>query len=135
VKLGPLCGAITAKATALHTTPRLSSYESELEDVTLVFKILLRIKNLLTELTFTPDERLKSYNDNESMLKFLKDYGTAKGVRHMELRMWYIRDQIRTSIDVLYRKSSDLTTDHMTKPTNRISQEKYTNEIMGLKLL
>ena len=135
VKLGPLCGAITAKATASHTTPRLSSYESELEGVTLVFKILLRIKNLLTELTFTPDERLKSYNDNESMLKFLKDYGTAKGVRHMELRMWYIRDQIRTSIDVLYRKSSDLTTDHMTKPTNRISQEKYTNEIMGLKLL
>ena len=34
-----------------------------------------------------------SFNDNEAMIDFVKGDSVAKGVRHMEMRMWYTREK------------------------------------------
>jgi hypothetical protein len=35
------------------------------------------------------------YSDNEAIINFVKGEGMAKGVRRMELRMWFTREQYK----------------------------------------
>ena len=136
VRLGESSGAILAKSKTT-TSVITSSFEAELDGAATALKSVHRIRNILDELHIPIQNNQPTlYSDNQAMIEFIKGNGVAKGVRHMELRMWYLRDKVkRGSTDIKYAKGSTLSADKLTKLGNNVSHFNFTVDIMGLKLL
>jgi hypothetical protein len=158
-------GAINAKATATDRIC-LSSFEVEgvgtihaldnntlvnehikgfdLQGVTNAFKSTARVVNELIELEYpldsmkhdtTPYERI-IYGDNEKAITFIRSETEGKNVRHADLRLWYLREEIRLNrIDYQYYKGTKLNVNAMTKVVNEAEQARFTWDIMGHALL
>jgi len=133
-RLNPASGSIHAKSTA-STLVSMSSFESELDAATSAIKSLSRISTVLEELgidTYPP----QLYSDNEAMVNFVKGQGVAKGVRHIELRMWYTREQFKQGKFCFdYMPGKELPADKLTKLATREDHEKFRHHILGLGLL
>ena len=93
-KLNPDAGAVSAstKATTIVFT---SSFEPELDGVTRGLKANSRIVNIMKELRQKLSELPRLWSDDEAVVNFVRGEGVAKGVRHMELRMWYVRERYK----------------------------------------
>lgn len=134
-KLGPDAGAITAKC---NTTISVytSSFEAELEGVTSGMKTALRLMNILDELNITSYGRVSTlYNDNEAMLNFVRGDGMAKGIRHVELRQYYVREKyLEGRVLVTYMAGQDIPADQLTKIGSKEQFIVFRNDVMGLKL-
>lgn len=136
MKLSDRSACIVAKATASLTSVRMSSFESELETCTLALKTFRRIVNILDEMGFEYVGRPRLHNDNEAMINFVKGEGVAKGIQHVELRMWYIREQYAMgNIELVHMSGKVLPADRMTKPSTREEFEEYRYFALGLGLL
>ena len=135
IRLGDKAGAVFAKAFASHLV-FLSSFEAELDALTRAMKTIRFFENLLTEIGL---EHLKPvhHSDNEAMIKFVQGEGVAKGVRHMELRMWYTREQyMMQNLDIMWESGKTITADKLTKMANtRWDQQEFVHDIQGLALL
>jgi len=135
-RLGSGSACIVAKTTASACTVSMSSFESELETCTLAMKTTKRIKNILDELGFKLKSKPMMYNDNEAMINFVRGEGMAKGARHMELRMWYVREQFAMgNVDMMHMPGTVLPADRLTKPSTKQEQAEFTSFVMGLALL
>ena len=145
-KLNLKSGAVSAKSSATPAV-NLSSFEGELEGITVNFKSLNRIINILIELNiellYLNSEELEthfnlqgqSYSDNLAMINFVKGEGVAKGVRHMALRMWYTRTEYQKGKFRLdHMSGKEIPADYLTKPSCLSSHRKFTADIMGLEL-
>jgi hypothetical protein len=134
-KLNPRAGAIYAKSTATQSV-HTSSFESELDGVSLCFKTVSRVKNIMTELCQELEQFSRSFSDNEAMIKFVHGDGVAKGVRHMELRMWFVREKYKYGDIILeFLEGVNMPADKLTKLGNRASHAVFRSEILGLGLL
>jgi hypothetical protein len=134
-KLNSQAGAIYAKSTATQGV-HLSSFESELDGTASCMKTVSRIKNILTELCQEFEQFSKLFSDNEAMIKFVKGEGVAKGVRHMELRMWFIREKYKHGDIILeFMEGVRMPADKLTKLGNKASHAAFRREILGLGLL
>ena len=70
------------------------------------------------------------------MIEFVQGKGVAKGVRHMELRMWYVREKyMQGNIALDYMEGTVIPADKLTKLGNTVSHKKFTEDILGLRLL
>jgi hypothetical protein len=135
VSLNSTAGAIYAKSSAQIST-RMSSWEAELDGVSTAMKSLIRILNILQELKISHIPMAKLYNDNFSMIEFVHGKGVAKGVRHMELRMWYVREKyMQGKINLEYMAGSNLPADKLTKLGSVEDHRNFAHAIMGHKLL
>ena len=131
VKLNPSAGAIAAKVTANQSVVT-SSFEAELDGVTRGIKSVNRIKNILFEIQMQLSHLPHIWSDNESMINFIRGQGVAKGVRHMELRSWYVREKYKEGSFVLdYMAGSVIPTKLGTKAEHSI----FMKAILGHKLL
>ena len=75
-------------------------------------------------------------NDNQANIEFVKGNNVVKGARHMELRMWYTRDEYATGkYELLHMDGKELPADMLTKPGNLTQHIKFTNSIQGLESL
>jgi hypothetical protein len=92
IALNEFAGAIFAKATASHIVS-LSSFEAELDGTAKVIKSVARVANTLDDMGVDFEKPSQIYSDNLAMIKFVKGEGVAKGVRHMEMRLWYTREE------------------------------------------
>jgi hypothetical protein len=134
-KLNPSSGAIFAKASA-QATIKLSSFESELDGITTAFKTAARITNILNELHINTYMKPIVFNDNEANIEFVKGNSVAKGVRHMELRMWYTREEYKKGkVDLEYMKGTEIPADKLTKLGVESEHKKFTIDIQGLNLI
>ena len=134
-KLSPKAGAINAKTSAT-TNVYLASFESELDGATSGVKTINRVNNRLTEMQLAFAEISKLFSDNEAMIKFIQGEGLAKGVRHIELRMWYCRDEIKKgNISVNFMPGVDIPADRLTKAGDANGHRAFVYDIMGLALL
>jgi hypothetical protein len=134
IKLNEHAGAISAKSTA-QATIKLCSFETELDFLTTGFKNSDRVMYILSQLNLLDDPVIAMRNDNLSMLNFVKGDGAAKGVRHMELRMWYCRDQFKKGrYDLEHMDGKILPADKLTKLGNVAEHRQFTMDILGLKL-
>eukprot|EP01036_Dinobryon_divergens_P034000 gene34000-43929_t len=62
--------------------------------------------------------------------------GVAKGLRHMELRMWYVREKYKEGTYVLdYMAGTIIPADKLTKLGTKAEHIEFTKDIMGHKLL
>jgi hypothetical protein len=134
-KLNADSGAISAKSSA-QTTVKLSSFESELDGVTTGFKTVKRVNNILDEIGIDREPVSRLVNDNESMINFVKGEGVAKGVRHMELRMFYTREEYaKGDVDFEHEFGAYIVSDKLTKLAVVSEFRIFATNIMGLGLL
>jgi len=134
-KLNENAGAVSAhsKATQIVFT---SSFEAELDGVARGLKAQARVLNILEELRVGMASVPKLWSDNKAMVDFVHGEGIARGVRHMELRMWYVREKYKQGDVVLdWMTGSDIPADKLTKLGTRPEHEAFTKDIMGLRLL
>jgi len=99
-KLNEKAGAVSAHAKATHIV-FTSSFESELDGVARGLKAQARVLNILEERRVSMASVPKLWSDNKAMVDFVHGEGIARGVRHMELRMWYVREKYKQSDVVL----------------------------------
>lgn len=133
-RLGDGAGAVTAKATA-STLTHCSSFEAELDACSRGMKTIQYISNIIKELGIEQDQPVL-YCDNEAMVNFVKSDGVAKGVRHMELRMWYTREQYRLGNSVIkWRSGATIAADKLTKLADKLGQSEFRYSVQGLYLL
>ena len=115
---------------------KLSSFEAELDGITSAMKSIARITNILDELGINRGESALLYNDNKSTIDFVHGEGVAKGVRHMELRMWYSREEYRKGKVVLdYMPGVEIPSDKLTKLGNVTEHKVFVRDILGLNLI
>ena len=102
----------------------------------MVLKSTNRIRNILFELGIIPDEIPIIYNDNQATLEFIRGNSVAKGVRHMELRMWYTRlEYQKSNVDAEYLSGLRTPADKLTKLGCYSEHVEFANNIQGLNLL
>jgi hypothetical protein len=76
------------------------------------------------------------FNDNKAMINFVHGESTAKGVRHMERRMWYSREKyLQGKIKLEYLVGKVTLADRLTKLDTAEEHIRYTTDILGLNLL
>eukprot|EP01038_Epipyxis_sp_PR26KG_P018206 gene18206-25611_t len=128
-------GAIISKASAGQCVS-LSSFEAELDGTARLMKIIARINNILEEMHIKHIYTSQLYSDNEAMINFVRGEGVAKGVRHMELRMWYVREQYQKGNIILnYMPGEIIPTDKLTKLGTTEEHKIFRDNILGLNLL
>jgi hypothetical protein len=134
VRLGRKAGGVIAKSNAAQSVS-LSSFESELDAFSRAVKVMRFLYNLLASLGIE-QKRPEIHCDNQAMISFVKGEGTAKSVRHMELRMWYVREQYKMRYyDVIYTSGKVLPADKFTKLGDRRDHQEFTHDVQGLSLL
>jgi hypothetical protein len=70
------------------------------------------------------------------MLKFIKGEGTARGVRYMQMRMWYARDEVANgNTQILHMLGIIIPTDKLTKLGNVYEHTRFTRQVQGLDLI
>ena len=134
-KLNEHAGAVSAHTKATDVV-FMSSFESELDGVSKGLKSNSRVRNVMTELRQKLKTLPKLWSDNLAMVKFVQGEGVARGVRHMELRMWYVRERYKQgNVLVDWMSGKKIPADKLTKLGTREEHEAFTYDIMGLSLL
>lgn len=135
VKLHEKAGAVSARTSATSNVP-LSSFEAELEGTARLFKHASAVSNVIEELGINVKKPHLLHSDNDAMIKFVKGEGVAKGVRHMEMRMWYLRDlYAKGKFDLQHMPGNVIPTDFMTKLGTINDHKRMQYDVMGLGLL
>jgi hypothetical protein len=135
VTLNAKSGAVSAKAHAQQTT-RMATFESELDEIATTMKTQARVRNILDELTIDYVKPTLLYNDNKAMIDFVHGEGTARGVRHMELRMWFVREHYQNGdVDLHYMPTEFLPADKLTKLAHSDDHQRFAKFILGHALL
>jgi len=134
VRLGKSAGGVMAKSRAGQCVS-LSSFEAELDACCTAIKLMRYFMNLLKELGIQPSKPVLQC-DNMAMIDFVKGEGVAKGVRHMELRMWYTREQyLMNNMDLMYTSGKVISADKLTKLGDRLDHAEFMRDVQGLHLL
>ena len=134
IRLGRYSGCIHAKTSASSMT-YLNIFEGELDSTCILFKSMHRVINELHEFC-SVGHTAKAFGDNLAVVEFIQGRGFPKGVRHMQLRMWYVREQYLAGvIDLDHMAGAILTADYLTKVADAASHGIFTIDILGLRLL
>ena len=76
------------------------------------------------------------FADNLAVNNFVKGEGVANGVKHMVLRLWFVRDNFEENNVNLVHIASELNhADKLTKVPDSINIFPFIENIMGLKLI
>ena len=135
LKLGNNSGSIVAKS-GTSTSVYTSSFEAELDGVTTAYKTSLKILNIFKELGIEVEGGIVNlHNDNMAMVKFVQGEGVAKGIRHVELRMYYLREKyLEGNVVLHYMEGKNLPVDQMTKIGSHNQFYKFREDVLGLRL-
>jgi hypothetical protein len=132
-KLNRQSGAVNVTSSATIGV-RLSSFEGELEAFTKGLKSSNRISNILRELDMEYSKPI-IYSDNMAMIEFIKGNAVAKGIRHIELKLYYAREQFKIGkADVQYMEGKTIPSDKLTKTFSKTEFHEFRTDILGLKL-
>jgi hypothetical protein len=134
-KLNDQAGAITASATATPAT-YTSIFEGELESFHKTSKNGNRIKNILVQYILDTNIPHDIHGDNLAVVEFVEGRGIAKGVRHMQLRLWYLREQhMLSNIRFAHVPGLKNPSDKLTKLADGPAHNEYAQHILGHALL
>jgi len=136
IRLGEYAGAVLARTRATMTVC-LSSFEAEFDSAATALKGIQRTVNILTELQQKLHDIPILLCDNRAMLEFIQGNSDAKAVRHMALRMWYVREKFLKGDACIsqFLEGSKMPADKLTKVGDRPGYNEHVVEIMGHLLL
>ena len=134
-KLNHEAGAISALAT-LTPSVYTAVFESELEAIATTAKKINTAKNILLSLRQVIQEMPEIRADNEAVNEFVQGKSIAKQVRHMELRLFYVKDQFKMG-HMFMTHVSGLTNpaNELTKVSDITNHFPFAKQILGLGLL
>jgi hypothetical protein len=134
-RLGELSGVVSAKSKAAVETV-IAIFEAELGAATMSVKEAFKAFETVTEWGFEWESMPRVLGDNAAVADFIEGRGMAKGVRHMRLRQWYLRENYQMS-RYLYelKPGMDLTADILTKLNGVADHGEKACKLMGLKLI
>lgn len=133
-KLNSLSGAVAVKCST-STSVRLSAFESELEGLAAGVKSMVHIKNFVTQIVSLKEQSLVE-NDNLSLIKYIKGDFSQKHIKHIELKLFYLRETYdATEYQLEHRSGCTLSIDALTKVTDTKKFLDFRDDVMGLKLL
>jgi hypothetical protein len=90
-------------------------FTSELESLAGAVKSTIRFQYILHALQMQPDVPLQ-YADNKAMIDFVKSNAEAKGVRHLEIKMYFVREKFQLSLlDLQHMDGKIIPADYLTK--------------------
>jgi hypothetical protein len=135
VKLSDQAGAVIAKSKATSTVTT-SSFEAELDSASTAVKSVARVQIILEELRQRLSSIPQLYCDNKAMVEFVQGYGVAKSVRHIELKQYYIKEQVKKGkLNISFMAGKDHPADKLTKLGDRVSHGEFVRSIMGHAIL
>lgn len=95
-----------------------------------------RIRNTADEMGINIQKPSLLYSDNLAMIKFVKGEGVAKGIRHVEMSMWYTREEFsKGNFEFEYMPGIEIPTDKMTKLGNVTEHREFTRNVLGHNLV
>jgi len=134
-RLNQTAGAIIAKSMKTQSV-WLSSFEAELDGVSQAMKDSSRITNILEELSIELEGKNTIFCDNQAVIEFVKGNNNAQKCRHMDLRLFYIRDKLELDrYELVFMPGAEIPTDKLTKLAVREDHEVFTKSVLGLGLL
>jgi hypothetical protein len=135
VKMNEEAGAISGKVSATTST-KLSSFEAKMDSRATGAKALLFADHLAEEFKIQGRSTPTQYNDNLALKQFLEGNGSAKGIRHIELRMFFLRELGEMGkIQFEFKEGKTLQVDGLTKAKSSKEFLKNRMDIMGHGLL
>jgi hypothetical protein len=135
IALNEFAGAIYAKSTASQIIA-LSSFECELDGTAKLMKSVARVSHILDDMGIDYEKPSKLYSDNLAMIKFVKGEGVAKGVRHMQMRLWYTREEyLKGNVDMDHMAGVEIPPDKLTKLGSVADHRPFTRRIQGLDMI
>lgn len=134
-KLHENSGAIHVKSHATQSTC-MSTFESELAALTDGMKTALYLQHLLTSLNTDITIPATIYADNKAMLDFVNGEGSLRGSRHMDLRLWFSRENLQRGRFLLkYMPGIHIPSNYLTKLATISEHKLFVIDIQGLSLL
>ena len=135
MKLHPNSGAISAQSKSTQCVV-LNVFEGELDGIAKGIQAVNRVANTLTEFHIPITTTPILYGDNMAVVDFVHGRGSAKGVRHMALRLWYCREQtLMQQVDIDHMDGDKIVADKLTKLGSVEDHNTFTIDILGLALL
>jgi hypothetical protein len=135
MRLNELSGAICAKASATQNVP-LSSCEAEFYGCADMVKNAERVSNELRDMGIEPEQRSELHSDNLAMINVVKGEAGVKGLRHMEMRMWFVRDEYsKGKFELKHMSGKVIPTDKLTKLGNVVEHRIFVRDILGHNLV
>ena len=93
------------------------------------------VKNILEQLQI-PHGIPVLHGDNKASIDFIQQKGQPKGVRHMQLRLWLLRENYDSKqINLLHVPGVTLLADYLTKLAYASEHNKFAVAILGLTLM
>jgi hypothetical protein len=100
------------------------------------FKQSKYLFNVANEMEFKLNPIRLIRNDNEKAVDFINGNAEGKGVRHAELRFWYLREECaKGDVDFTWESGLTIAVDSMTKCQDQVTQARFRADVQGLKLL
>ena len=111
-ELPPLFGALK-----LQKSVALSSTEAEYVALTATARDVIWCRALLEEMGFSMKEASIIHEDNDSAAKIAQSYKKHPGVKHIQIRHYFIRDRVLEVKDIAIERLStyDMVADLLTK--------------------
>lgn len=131
IKLSEQAGAVVAKS-VVSIYVRLSSFEAEMEAMNVTIKLLNWILKVKEDLIGKVAEIPVVYGDNKAMVDFVKGDGEAKGVRHIEMKMYYVREEyVKKKFELEFMRGEIIPADLLTKVGSKSDFERFREYILG----
>jgi hypothetical protein len=99
----------------------LSSAESELIALTSAAKEAIWFNRLIKEVT-GKDQPFQMLEDNQSTIKFCKNFKLSERTKHIEVRYYFVKEKLeKKELSINYCPTEEMTADILTKPLNSIA--------------
>ena len=133
-RLATEAGAIYSCTKSTQSTV-LNIFEGELESGAKCLQTAKALQNIFKELGIKVDTPTL-YGDNQASIEFIKGNNQPTGVRHMQLRLWMIRENyISNAVIFQHVPGATLLADYLTKLAYAVQHNIFAVSILGLRLI
>ena len=125
-------GAVVAGRSWVQTGAQLHSFAAEKVALTDATKMACWIKDLAMDLGAPVKGGIVIYDDNQALIKCVKNENTSSKTRHLRIRMAWVKQMIREErVEVRYVNSQENISDALTKPLTRIPFVTCREQMLG----
>ena len=112
----------------------LSTTEAEYVAATEAGKEIMWMRNILTEMGYTPSAPSQLWIDNQSALSVTKNPEHHGRMKHLDLRFFWLRDAVHHKrLGIHYIPTEQQAADSLTKALHRIKIQEH-RELLGLRI-
>jgi KUP system potassium uptake protein len=125
-----LGGAVVAFSSKRHTLIDTSTTESEYSELYEASKQAIYVRKLCTALQFDTSTPIGIHEDNEAVVKLVKNPSSHGRTKHFDIRYKFVRERVDTKkIAIVLCKTADMVADILTKPLSSLQFAKLRRQL------